>query len=318
MAAVTGAGGFIGNATARRLADEGATVVGIDADPAAADRVRGAGAEFVAADVTDRAAVERALEGVELLVHTAAHVHEWGEMEEFVRVNVGGTATVLDAAEAAGVGRAVHLSSVVVYGYEDAGEQDEDSVRRVCGIPYIDTKSASDRLACRRGAIVIRPGDVYGPGGSQWVLRPIELAKAGRLAAPGDGDGLMLPVYIDDLVEAILLALERGEPGRAYTAWEGVPVRFDEYFGAIARMAGGGEVQRLPRPLMRIAGATLEAWAGLRGEPPAFTARAVTFVDRRGTASTTRIREELGWEPRVPLDDGLERTERWLRAEGIL
>jgi nucleoside-diphosphate-sugar epimerase len=194
-AAVTGAGGFIGNATARRLADEGAAVVGIDANPAAADRVRGAGAEFVAADVTDRAAVEQALEGVELLVHTAAYVHEWGEMEEF-RVNVGGTATVLDAAEEAGVGRTVHLSSVVVYGYEDAGEQDEDSVRRVCGIPYIDTKSASDRLACRRGAIVIRPGDVYGPGGTQWVLRPLELAKARRLAAPGDGDGLMLPVYV--------------------------------------------------------------------------------------------------------------------------
>jgi nucleoside-diphosphate-sugar epimerase len=62
----------------------------------------------------------------------------------------------------------------------------------------------------------------------------------------------------------------------------------------------------------------MEAVAALRGEPPAFSSRAVTFVDRRGTVSTRRIREELGWEPRVDLDEGLRRTEEWLRAEGLL
>ena len=71
-------------------------------------------------------------------------------MEEFVRVNVGGTAAVLDAASAAGVARVVHVSSVVVYGYHAPGEQDESAHMRSYGIPYIDTKSASDRLARRR------------------------------------------------------------------------------------------------------------------------------------------------------------------------
>ena len=96
--AVTGAGGFIGNAICRRLAAEGAEVPGLDVDPARAGRVSAAGATFVEADVTDREALGAALDRADLVVHTAALVREWGPMDEFVRVNVGGTADVLDAA----------------------------------------------------------------------------------------------------------------------------------------------------------------------------------------------------------------------------
>jgi nucleoside-diphosphate-sugar epimerase len=233
-AAVTGAGGFIGGAVCRRLVAEGARVVGVEVDERTAARVEDAGAELALADVTDRGALQRALDGAELVVHTAAYVRDWGTMEEFVRVNVGGTANVLDAAESCGVERVVHISSVSVYGYHHQGELDEDASHRTYGIPYIDTKSASDALALRRGAVVIRPGDVYGPRSAPWTLRPLELAKAGRLAVPGRGDGIMLPVYIDDLVEAVALGLRRGEPGRAYAAWDGEPVTFGEYFDRIA------------------------------------------------------------------------------------
>jgi nucleoside-diphosphate-sugar epimerase len=317
-AAVTGAGGFIGNAVTARLAVEGARVSGLDVAAPALNRIADAGAEPVLADVTDREALEAALDGIDLVVHTAAFVREWGEMEDFVRLNVGGTVNVLDGAERAGVERVVHISSVVVYGYHHPGVQDEDAHRRAYGNPYIDTKSSSDRIACERGAVVIRPGDVYGPGGTQWILRPVQMAKAGRLALAGRGDGVMLPVYVDDLVEAILLGLEKGEPGRAYTAWDGSAVTFDDYFNRIARMTGGPEVRHLPRPVLELAGAAMERWARLRGAPPEFTARAITFVDRRGTISTERIRSELGWEPQVTLEEGLRRTEEWLRGQGLL
>jgi nucleoside-diphosphate-sugar epimerase len=317
-AVVTGAGGFIGNAICRGLVAEGAEVTGADVEVRTADRVRVSGARFAEADVTDRDALDRALEGAELVVHTAAYVRDWGGMEEFVGVNVRGTVNLLDAADAAGVERVVHISSVVVYGYHDESEQDEGAFHRAYGIPYIDTKSASDALALRRGAVVIRPGDVYGPGSVPWTLRPLELARTGRLVVPGKGDGLMLPVYIDDLVEAVLLGLLEGEPGRAYTAWDGRPVSFGDYFDRIAAIAGAKPARRLPRPLLVGLARAGEAIAALRGEPPAFSARAATFVDRRGTASNRRIREELGWEPSVTLDEGLRRTEEWLRTEGLL
>jgi nucleoside-diphosphate-sugar epimerase len=239
-------------------------------------------------------------------------------MEDFVRVNVQGTRNVLDAAMSAGVERAVHIGSVVVYGYDDPGEQDEDVFHRTYGIPYIDTKSASDALACRRGAVVIRPGDVYGPHSVPWVLRPLELAKAGQLVVPGNGDGVMLPVYIDDLVQAVALGISEGTPGRPYAAWDGEPVTFEDYFNRLADLVGASHARRLPRPLLAVSAAAMEAAASFRGTPPAFTRNAITFIDRRGTVSTRRIRDELGWEPRVRLDEGVRRIGEWARAEGIM
>src|SRR5207237_8530168 len=117
--------------------------------------------------------------------------------------NVRGTANVVGAAASAGAERVVHISSVVVYGYEHPAEQDESAFHRVHGIPYIDTKSASDRLAARAGAIVIRPGDVYGPRSVPWTLRPARMARAGLLAVPRRGEGLVLPLYVEGLAEAV-------------------------------------------------------------------------------------------------------------------
>jgi nucleoside-diphosphate-sugar epimerase len=251
-------------------------------------------------------------------VHTAALVREWGPMEDFVRVNVGGTVSVLDAAAAAGVSQAVHISSVVIYGYDDPSEQPEEAYRRTYGIPYIDTKSASDRLACRRGAVVIRPGDVYGPGSIPWIMRPLDMAKAGRLALPRDS-GVMLPCYVDDLVEAIALALQKGEAGDAYAVWDDtVPVSFEEHFERIARIAGAGKLRRLPRNLQMLLATIEEAQARVRHRPPSFGSNGLTLVSRRGTASTARARERLGWKPRIGYEEGMRETEEWLRSEGLV
>jgi nucleoside-diphosphate-sugar epimerase len=321
--AVTGAGGFIGEAICRAFVDRGAEVVGLEIDESRADHVIATGAGFAPCDVAarpdDPRSADSALSGIEpeYVVHTAAHVREWGDMDDFVRVNVGGTRHVLEAADRAGAGRVAHVSSVVVYGYDDPGEQDDDVFHRTYGIPYIDTKSASDALALRRGAVVIRPGDVYGPRSVPWVVRPLELARSGQLIVPGEGDGIMLPTYIDDLVQAVALGLTEGKPGRAYTAWDGEPVTFEHYFNRIADLIGARHARRVPRPLLSGAAAIMERIAAWRGAPPAFARNAITFIDRRGTVSTRRIRDELGWEPRVDLDEGLRRVERWVHEEGI-
>ncbi len=316
--AVTGAGGFIGGAVTRGLIARGAEVVGIDAAPASAARIEAAGAEARIADVTDPNAIGDALEGAEMLVHTAAIVSDAGSMDEHVRVNVGGTATVLAAAAEAGVERSVHISSVVVYGYDDPSTQDETAHLRNCGVPYIDTKSASDRLARRRGAIVVRPGDVYGPGSIPWALRPLELAKSGQLAVPGVGESLMLPVYIDDLAAAVIIALERGEPGEAYAAWNDADtVTFENFFNRFAATSGGREARRLPAGVIRALGTVIESASRLTGRPPQMTRHSVVLISRRGSVSTAKMRS-LGWEPEVGFDEGMRRTEEWFRDEGLL
>lgn len=316
--AVTGAAGFIGGTVAEMLVQRGAEVIGLDIAESGRARVEALGAKFVLADVAERSSVERALEGgIDAVVHTAAIVSDWTTMEESIRVNVGGTANVLTAARAAGASRAVHLSSVVLYGYDDPSEQDEDAPRRSVGIPYLDTKAASDRLASRLGAVVVRPGDVYGPGSNPWTVRAVDMVTMGLPMVPSE-DGTMLPVYIDDLAAGVLAALEHGRPSRAYAIWDGVPVTFRDYYQRYADMAGGGRVRVAPRALMSTVGAAMEGVARLTGRPPLFTRTALTFVDRRGTVSTRRAREELGWEPRVPLEEGLARSEAWLREKGLI
>jgi nucleoside-diphosphate-sugar epimerase len=316
--AVTGANGFIGSAVCRALAAEGAEVVGIEVVPEHEAELRAAGVEPRIADVTDRKAIVASLEDAELVVHTAAYVREWGSMEEFMRVNVEGTANVLDAAEAAGAERVVHVSSVVVYGYEDESHQDESAFRRSVGVPYIDTKSASDAIAMRRGAVVVRPGDVYGPGSVPWTVRPVQLMAARQFAVPNKGDGTMLPAYIDDLVAGIVLALRRGTPGRAYTVWDGHGVSFSEYYGMLAQALELREPPKVPKPLLFAFGSALEAGSKLLRRSPPMGRHGVTFLDRRGTASNERAREELGWSPSVELPEGIRRSAEWIRAEGIV
>jgi nucleoside-diphosphate-sugar epimerase len=314
--AVTGAAGFIGAAVAQRLASEGAEVVGIEVSPELASRVSATGAEARVADISDPGAITEALSDAEMVVHTAAFVREWGPMKDFIRVNVEGTANVLDAAEVAGNARVVQISSVVVFGYADTSHQDESAFRRNMGVPYVDTKSASDRIAARRGAVIVRPGDVYGPGSLSWVVRPVELMRSRRFAVPGKGDGTMLPIYVDDLVTGILAALRRGRPGSAYAVWDGEGVQFSDYFRRLAQAAGVPEPMSLPRPLLWALGGATEALSRLRGVPPAFGRHGIVLLDRRGTVSNEAARKELRWTPEVGLDEGIRRTGEWLRTAG--
>jgi nucleoside-diphosphate-sugar epimerase len=289
--AVTGASGFIGAALTNRLRADGDEVIGIDVTGNPARR----------ADVSDPSATVAALGGADAIVHAAAIVAERGRMEDFVRVNVRGTRNVLDAA---GPRRTVVIASVAGWGYEFRRELREDAPPRPCGLPYVDTKGATETLALRRGATVIRPGDVYGPGSIPWVIRPLEMIRAGRFYLPSPGDGIMTLAYIDDLVDAIVRALrEPRAAGRAYTVWDGEPVLAREYFERL----GGRPVRTLPAPVLRAA-------ARAMGVGPA----AVTFVTRRAAYPNERARAELGWRPSTTLDEGMARTREWARTTGLL
>ena len=317
--AVTGAGGFIGLAVCHALSAAGAEPVGVDFSADARDAVLAAGGRFALADVRDRAAITAALDGCDGVLHTAALLGDAAGMQAQVEVNVRGTVNVLDAAQAAGVQRVVHVSSVATWGYDFATDIPEDSAARVCGTPYIDTKTASQLIALRRGAAVVRPGDVYGPRSLPWTLRPLQTLRSGRFFLPGDGSGLLTLVYIDDLVDCLLLALQHpGAGGKAVTAWDGHAVTTRDYFSRYARMLGQDGVRTLPAPLLRAAALGMELRARVTGTTPDVTREALTYISRRAVYPNDAARELLGWEPRVDLGEGMRRTEAWLREEGLL
>ena len=317
--AVTGASGFIGSAVCRRLAEDGNVVVAIDLSDGARVSVEEAGGTFVTADILDRQRLAEAFEGCSAVINTAAMVGDWGPMEDYIEVNVRGTLSVLDAAEAAGVERVVHLASVAGWGYEFADDLPEDAHLRACGGPYADTKGASDLLARRRGAVVIRPGDVYGPGSIPWTVRPVEAIRGGLFALPGQGEGVMTLIYVDDLVEAIVAATRQpGIEGEAIVVWDGEPVTARKFFGRYARMLGREDVRTAPLALVQAAAVAAETVARLTGRAPDVSREAIRYISRRATYPNARARELLGWEPRVDFEEGMRLSEDWLRAEGML
>jgi nucleoside-diphosphate-sugar epimerase len=313
---VTGASGFIGSALAHRLREEGHDVAGVDlrGDPAAS---------VVAGDVTQPGDWQRAATGSDVVVHTAAVVSMRIDDPGMVwRGNVVATRHALDAAVAAGASRFVHFSSVAVFGFDFPDQVDERYPVRPVGVPYPDTKIASEQHVLqahaegRIPATVVRPGDVYGPRSGAWAVLPTQLIKTRRFTLPAGGRGIFSPVYVDDLVAGVVAAATTpAAAGQVLTLSGGVGVPNREFFGRYAD-ALGMRLLTVPLPVATAGAAVMQRLGG--GAFPDLNPRAVRFMMRPGTYAIGKAERVLGWRPQVAVDDGLDRTVAWLRAEGLL
>jgi nucleoside-diphosphate-sugar epimerase len=313
---VTGGAGFVGTAVRRRFERAGADVVGMGPNPRDG---------IVPGDVLSYESCRAVFEGASVVVHAAARVTDAGARELFERVNVEGTRTVLRAARDAGVARVVHVSSVSVHGKGGwTGDAPEDDPVRPSGNPYTDTKIAAEHqallaAAAGLGVVVIRPGDIYGPGSQQWTLRPAQTMARGQFALIGGGRGHLSPSYIDDVAEGIEAAATTPgvEGGIFHICGAGVTAR--EYFGRYADLLGI-TMRSVPRGLALVGGGAFSALGGLParlGWEPPLTLRTFEYLEHPGGFSTARATEQLGWRPRTSLDDGIAESAVWLREQGL-
>lgn len=314
---ITGANGFIGRALAARLRELGTTVRGVDLVAAPADDV-------VAGTTVDPDPWAGQLAGVDAVVHTAALVSNAAPLDKAWEVNVLGTHRVLRAAVAAGVPRFVHISSIAAYGFDFPDGVTESDPVRVSGYSYVDTKVNSEHVvlaahvAGEIAATIIRPGDVWGPGSRPWTIIPLEMISKGQMILPADGDGIFSPIYIDNLIDGMVLALgAKAAVGQIYNLTDGYGISCSDYFGRLAAMAGG-KVRTLPTPLALLLTASLGTIQRRLGITSELTAGTVEMLKRTGTYSVEKARTHLGFEPLVSLDDGLARVQQWARAEGLI
>ncbi len=315
---ITGASGFIGRRLAEEWRSRGAEVVGIDR---VADPQHG----VIVGDVSKPGDWQSAARGCDIVVHTAALVGMPSDESGFWEVNVRGTRLALDAAVEAGA-RLVHLSSIVTFGLDFPDGVDERWPVHPTGVAYVDTKIASEQVVLQAHAsgeaavTVVRPGDIYGPASRPWTVMPVELIKARRFALPAGGRGIHSPVYVDDLVAGIIAAAESdAAAGQVITLSSGIGVETRTFFGHYARMLGRRGVPAVPMRVALVGAAAQSAVARLRGKVNEVTPDGVRYLGlRRGTYGITKARELLGWSPAVGLDEGMARTEAWLRAEGLV
>lgn len=315
---ITGALGFVGRALAERYRALSSQTCGLDVRADSALNI-------VAGDVSKPEDWQSAMDGCDLVIHTAAIVTNNVAREEAWRVNVLGTRRVLDAAIRAGAKRFVHISSLAAMRFNVEDRADESAPVMPTGNPYVDTKIASEHVVLAAHAkgemicTIIRPADIYGPGSRPWTLIPVQMIQKGLFLLPAHGQGIFRAIYIDDLVNGIMLAAEKDEgAGQIFILGGEETITCETFFGHYYRMLGQGN----PR-VMSTASAIAIAEIGrvifqLLGKPTELGRGAMEMLSKKNTVSNQRAHDLLGWYPQVELDEGMKRTEVWLRERGML
>ena len=321
---VTGATGFIGGRLAERLAREaGASVTGTGRDLEKAAYLEEAGVRLRRADLLDFRRMRELVEGQEVVFHAAAWLsRRHGNDEMAWPLNVFATLELVRAAAAAGVSRLVHVSSIAAYGPPDGPVMDEERpVDAAQSAAYGATKAEGEQRALEMAGelglalSVVRPGMVYGPGSYGWSVRMLRLVKGGLPVIFGEGDGHAHPVYVDNLVDGMLLAATQSEAAGEAFNFVDEPVTWRRWFGAYGSMAGREPV-KLPWWLARlgfVVAARLPLGLSIR-----VSDRLLGYYTSKTVYPTTKAERLLAYRARVGFEDGMSRTEAWLREEGYL
>jgi nucleoside-diphosphate-sugar epimerase len=218
------------------------------------------------------------------------------------------------------VERLVFTSSIAVYGPHGDQDVDERTTLKPYRDPYGDSKIAAEaslrEVSSRTGlpVVIVRPGMVYGPGSPGGTKRLAKWAKRGQLPLVDGGRGTAYPVYIDNLIDLLLLcAVHPAAAGETFNAVDDGPVTLGEFLGAYMTMVPTDRAIRLPGWLVQGLAAVIDPLT-----PGVRLTYVASQMRGRGVVVNTHAKRQLGWQPKVSLAEGLQRSEEWLRAQGIL
>lgn len=320
---VTGATGFLGGALTRRLSNEGVNVRVMARNPEKAKRIENLpGVEIAHGDLTNFQQVQDAVIGCEVVFHVAASTG--GSIDFQRQMNTVGTRNVATAAAASGVMRLVHVSTVAIYGYRQTGTVTEDTAPDPGQDPYNITKAEAEQElrtiaeAQRMPYSIIRPGQIYGPRSGMWTGTLFKVARIRPTPWLGNGGGSVFPIYVDDVVDLmLLLAIHPDAIGQAFNCTPDPSPTWREFLGAYSKLAGHQNWFGVPPALIYPFTAIISTLA----KPQTQLKEAANFLRLSQTNLTFKMnkaRDVLGWEAKVSLQDGIARCEPWLREKGLL
>jgi len=325
-ALVTGGGGFLGTAIVRRLLDRGKSVRSFSRNRY--PHLGQWGADQRQGDLADANAVWRAAEGCDIVFHVGAKAGYWGRYRDYYKANVRGTSHVIEACHKNNIRRLVFTSSPSVI----ASDANLENVDETYPYPhryfahYPKTKAMAEQVVLAANGpdlatVALRPHLVWGIGDHHLIPRLVARARAGHLRLIGDGKNRVDATYIGNVVDAHLLAADRLKPGsriagRAYFISNDEPVEVGWFIRRLLEIAGLPRLRRSISPqLAHFVGATLEfthRLLRLKGEPR-MTRFLAHQLSRSHWFDITAAKCDLGYVPRVSVDEGLRRIEPWLR-----
>lgn len=263
------------------------------------------------------------MRGVGGVFHLAGLMGVWRPMEDYRTVNVIGTKNVCEAALKAGVRRLVHVSSWTVYGMNLGHSATEDLPLRPLNEPYAVTKAEGDQLVQRMiaeeglPAVIIRPGTVFGPAGQLNFGKIADRIRTGRWITIGSGRNALPLVYVSDVVQGLLLALDHERAVcHAYNITNDRPLTQQEFLEAIAQEIRAKPPRlHVPYHALYAAAYAAERVAMLTGyqREPAVTRHGVALFGTDNRHAIDKAQRDLGYTPRVALREGLRLAAAWYR-----
>jgi nucleoside-diphosphate-sugar epimerase len=323
---VTGGTGFTGKALVRRLLDLGHEVVALDyKEGLKTAELREWGARVIIGSVTDATVVRQAMEGVEVVHHLAAAFREMNVPDTYYwEVNVQGTRNVLDEALKQGVRKLVYCSTCGVHGNIDHPPGGEDAPIQPADY-YQRTKYEAEPLVRtfhQRGlpAAILRPAAIYGPGDPERFLMIFRRVSRGTFPMFGNGKTLYHPLYIDNLVDAFVAAMADGVgDGEAYLIADDEYLEIEDLVKRVGRALNVDvKIPHYPVWPVVAAGHVVEKACRPFGITPPIFPRRVDWYRQNRAFKIDKAKRDLGYEPKVGIDEGLRRTADWYRREGYI
>jgi 2-alkyl-3-oxoalkanoate reductase len=323
---VTGGAGFLGGGIARKLA-------AMEHDVRSFSRgeypeLKKYGIENFRGDLADFEAVKEACAGCEAVFHVAAKAGVWGDYDEYYRANYLGTENVVRACRENGIGKLVYTStpSVVFSGHGHEGCDESAPYPEKFLNFYSQTKSMAEALVLGANSpelatVSLRPHMIWGPGDNHLIPRIVTRARAGRIRIVGNGSNLVDSVYIDNAVDAHILAFEKLAPdsniaGKSYFITNDEPVPMGILLNRVIQTAGLPPVsKRVPEKAAYAIGGMMEFFYKLlnKKQEPMMTRFLAKELAVPHWFDISAAKRDLGYEPRISIDEGMERLRAWLQ-----
>ncbi len=322
---VTGASGFLGSHLIDALINQGYQVKALVRKTVNPNLLNKPGLELCHGDITDKNILSCAVKDSIIVYHCAAKVSDWGSAKPFFKVNVEGTENLLKASLREKVERFVHVSSLTVldisknHWLSDEGHPYPEKYFE----SYTKTKVLAEKLVMRYyreeglPVVIVRPSVIWGPGDTTILPRLISLLKSGKFFFIGKGNQKINLSYISNAVDALLLAgTGKKAVGQIYNIADDEQITFNGFIKELASLLNiDPPVKSIPFPLAYLIASFLELWAkAARSKtPPLLTRYGVYLASSQAVFDTSKAKNELGYQPRVSFEEGLQTTGHWLK-----